>query len=373
VVRGSGLAGAATSSLRTGAGDRIESTRGFRAGRSADGAGAETDGSTGRGFGVKSASAAWRALVIRSRSSPRGGCCCSRWLSKCCPDCLATRDIDVEFVNFGKSLLHNAGCPFHIKSPVKEDSRKSAFPRADPACAENQVPRSGASSCSETLYIFTVSGAKDLRRMSLSTLELNQLRDACGRLGDGEDYRCDDYVENLLSTVLDFQLPYEPTTKNAIEYFYETRRDHLRTHSDLQAALAQFPNTKAGNMALAMFLWNKHLWTRAKFLRVIVNGFEKRGITDQESLRRWLTASDFHADIEGQFRIDYPKNHSIGYAIYHWLLLRCGFDTIKPDKHIRDFIYASIGRKVPPPEAVAALTTIAAQLHRKPYSLDAAI
>jgi hypothetical protein len=87
-----------------GAGDRIASTRGFRAGRSAEGAGSESDGSTGCRFGVKSASAAWRALVIRSRSSPRGWCCCSRWLSKGRPDCLATRNIEGEFVNFGKLL-----------------------------------------------------------------------------------------------------------------------------------------------------------------------------------------------------------------------------------------------------------------------------
>jgi hypothetical protein len=61
VVRGSGLTGAATSSLRTGAGDRIARTRGFRAGCSAEGAGSETDDSAGCRFGVKSASAACRA------------------------------------------------------------------------------------------------------------------------------------------------------------------------------------------------------------------------------------------------------------------------------------------------------------------------
>jgi hypothetical protein len=46
VVRGSGLTGAATFSLRTGAGDRIASTRGFSSGRSAEGAGSEGDGPT---------------------------------------------------------------------------------------------------------------------------------------------------------------------------------------------------------------------------------------------------------------------------------------------------------------------------------------
>jgi outer membrane biosynthesis protein TonB len=71
VVRGSGLTGVAASSLRTDAGDRIESTRGFRAGRSAEGTGSEANRSTARGFGVKSASAAWRALVVRSREPER--------------------------------------------------------------------------------------------------------------------------------------------------------------------------------------------------------------------------------------------------------------------------------------------------------------
>jgi hypothetical protein len=62
------IPGGATSLLGTGAGDRIASTRGLRAGRSAEGTGSEADGSAGCGFGVNSASAAWRALVIRSRS-----------------------------------------------------------------------------------------------------------------------------------------------------------------------------------------------------------------------------------------------------------------------------------------------------------------
>ena len=55
---GLGLTGAAISFSRTGAGDKIGSTRGFRAGRSADGTPSETDGSAGCRFGVKSASAA---------------------------------------------------------------------------------------------------------------------------------------------------------------------------------------------------------------------------------------------------------------------------------------------------------------------------
>jgi hypothetical protein len=122
VVPGSGLTGGATSSLRTGAGDEIGRTRGFRAGRSAEGAGSESDGATGCRFGVKSASATWRALVIRSRSSPRGWCRCSRWLSKGRPDCLATRDIEVECVNFGKSLPQML-----LNAPIKSMSNAVLF------------------------------------------------------------------------------------------------------------------------------------------------------------------------------------------------------------------------------------------------------
>ena len=43
----------------------IGSTRGFRADRSAEGTESETDGSTGCRFGLKSASASWRALERR--------------------------------------------------------------------------------------------------------------------------------------------------------------------------------------------------------------------------------------------------------------------------------------------------------------------
>src|SRR5580692_6829858 len=90
--------------------------------RSAEGAGSESDGATGCRFGVKSASATWRALVIRSRSSPRGWCRCSRWLSKGRPDCLATRDIEVECVNFGKSLPQML-----LNAPIKSMSNAVLF------------------------------------------------------------------------------------------------------------------------------------------------------------------------------------------------------------------------------------------------------
>jgi hypothetical protein len=64
---------------RHSAGDEIGSTRGFRADRAAEGTESETDGSTGCRFGLKSASASWRALerrralALRARSLTSNG------------------------------------------------------------------------------------------------------------------------------------------------------------------------------------------------------------------------------------------------------------------------------------------------------------
>jgi len=69
VVCGSGTIGVSGSSPRTGAAGEIVSTRGLRADGSAGGE-SGTDGPLTGGFDLNSASAAWRALVIRARSSP---------------------------------------------------------------------------------------------------------------------------------------------------------------------------------------------------------------------------------------------------------------------------------------------------------------
>jgi hypothetical protein len=108
-VCGSRLTGVSSCSWRTGAaGETIRSTRGLRADWS-PGAESGTDGSLTGGFAVNSASAAWRALVIRSRSSPRGcGCCCR--LSKICSERLIhSRLSKGRFVRFGKLDLGNRG------------------------------------------------------------------------------------------------------------------------------------------------------------------------------------------------------------------------------------------------------------------------
>src|SRR5579884_1205123 len=67
-IGGSGLPGVSALACRTGAGGEAVKTRGFRSAGSAEERGSETESWVSCRFGLNSASAASRALVIRSRS-----------------------------------------------------------------------------------------------------------------------------------------------------------------------------------------------------------------------------------------------------------------------------------------------------------------
>lgn len=63
----------------------------------------------------------------------------------------------------------------------------------------------------------------------------------------------------------------------------------------------------------------------------------------------------------------------MGLAIFQWLQLRCGIDTIKPDVHVLRFVKNTIGRKATPTEASSSLNAIAIETGREAYRLDSAI
>jgi hypothetical protein len=104
----------------------------------------------------------------------------------------------------------------------------------------------------------------------LSNVERNMLKDACAKLGDGEDYRCENIAENLVLTALDFQMNVREVNK----YFaYFQTKHRLKTMRGLENLLAGIEDTRTGNRELAQSLWGCNHWTRATFLRVIVARF----------------------------------------------------------------------------------------------------
>ncbi len=193
------------------------------------------------------------------------------------------------------------------------------------------------------------------------------LREACDQLDDGPDYRCQDYIENLLNTALDFRM-LSKTVDKAINHFKTTHK--VKTHEELKSLLASFPDTKDGNEKLAECLWNYKFGSRAKFLRKIVDFFESNGVRDQATLDCWAKSADFDADVKGLLR---TEHHSIGYTLFQWLRVRCGANTLKPDSRVLNFIRNVIGRTVTPVEAVRSLEAIAKESNRRANRLDAAI
>ena len=206
--------------------------------------------------------------------------------------------------------------------------------------------------------------------MALTKGEFRKLRKQCDKLSDGPDYRENDYVINLFLTVLDFQMRVE-TVEKALKYFRKTHG--YRSHEKLRSHLDAFSDTRRGNLRLAKSLWNNNHWSRAKFLRMLVREFEARGVKGRKSLKKWVASANFEKDVEGKFKLKYPKNHSIGFVLFSWLQLRLGVPTVKPDLHVVRFVSDAVGRTVSDKETSESLRRVAKKTKREPALLDSAI
>ena len=184
----------------------------------------------------------------------------------------------------------------------------------------------------------------------------------------GEEYRQDDYVANLFITVLDFQMKVE-AVDSAMDFYKENRRGEVHTHEGLDEIISSYPNTKKGNIKLANYLWNNNHWTRVKFLRELLKYFRERNVRDMATLSSWASSTEFQ-DVKGKIK---TKEHSVGYAIFKWLQIRLGVDTVKPDVHVKQFVSDCIGRKAKDEETVEAVEVIAKELQIPAFRLDAAI
>lgn len=171
-----------------------------------------------------------------------------------------------------------------------------------------------------------------------------------------------DFILNLLETVLDYQMNTKVVV-TALERFNANRWSEIRRLDDLESVLVRFADDKEGNTELAQYLWGYNLWTRAQQLRGLADLLRTVGATDQDSLRAWAARSDFKLDFEGRVK-------GLGIAVYQWLVMRQGVDTVKPDVHVRRFAEASVGRPLNDFDVVEVVTEAAKQLGLKAYELD---
>jgi hypothetical protein len=167
---------------------------------------------------------------------------------------------------------------------------------------------------------------------------------------------------NLLETVLDYMLQTEVVVR-ALQRFRETRWNEIRTVDDLERLIARFPEDQAGNTALAQYLWGYNLWTRAQQLHDLARYFRSIGVVDQERLKQWALTSTFKSDFEGRVK-------GLGPAVYQWLVMRQGVDTIKPDVHVRRFAEAAVGRKLSDHDVIDLTTRAAVRIGIKAFELD---
>ena len=176
------------------------------------------------------------------------------------------------------------------------------------------------------------------------------------------DYRESDFVMNLLETVLDYMMQTEVVVK-ALTHYRAHCWAELRTMEDLEGLFERFPEDKDGNLALAQHLWGYNHWKRAQQLRDLVRYFRSIGVTNQERLVSWAAASTFKSDFEGRVK-------GLGPAVYQWLVMRQGVDTVKPDVHVRRFAEAAVGRALNDQDLIDVVTKAAHLLGVRAYELD---
>jgi hypothetical protein len=93
----------------------------------------------------------------------------------------------------------------------------------------------------------------------ISEADVEKLASAARHLpANASSYLEEDFVMNLLETVLDYMLQTEVVVR-ALQRFREHRWDEVRTLDDLERLLARFSEDEAGNTALAQHLWGYNL------------------------------------------------------------------------------------------------------------------
>ena len=189
----------------------------------------------------------------------------------------------------------------------------------------------------------------------ISDEDVRRIAEAGAELPAAEGvYIEDDFVTNLMATVIDYQTQ-SIVVERAIVHYKENRWDEIRTLEDLKRTFDNFDDSRDGDTALAQHLWGYNMWTRAEQLRGLARYLESVGVTDQEALRKWAETSNFEKDFQGQVK-------GLGPAVYQWLIMRQGVDTVKPDVHVRRFAEKAVERPLNDNEVVEGVERAAADL-----------
>ena len=179
------------------------------------------------------------------------------------------------------------------------------------------------------------------------------------------EYAVQDFISILILTVLDYQL-HNTIVDRAHEHFRRLHAQQLPTIESLAAYLSSFPDTKDGNTDAAVSLWNYKHWTRLGQLRKLVEFFRDLGVSDKDGLRIWAEKADFQRDFRGRVK-------GLGPAVFQWLVMRSGVETVKPDVHILNFLASAVGYRPSFGAAISSLERVAHSLGRTPRQLDLAI
>ncbi len=153
------------------------------------------------------------------------------------------------------------------------------------------------------------------------------------------------------------------TVSKAMSHYQENRWDEVRDFEDLKRLLSKYPDDEEGNTTIAQFLWAYRYWNRISLLRKLVSFFQSIDVASQDALRHWARTSDYKRDFKGRVP-------GMGYAVYKWLVMRQGVETVKPDVHVRRFVESIISRRLKDEELVALLEKVATRLGLKAYELD---
>jgi hypothetical protein len=184
------------------------------------------------------------------------------------------------------------------------------------------------------------------------------------------------YLLDVMETTLNLHIQ-EPVVVNALNYFQKRHNQSvsatqqvqtqcIHTHAELQMALDRFADTKEGNKEASQYLWGNYHWTRVALLRRFMEFLTSINVADQPSLHAWAKAADFERDFQGKVK-------GLGIAVFHWLLLRCGVSTIKPDIWVINFAKRILGKRISEKLLVKAFAEIAPLVGESLETIDLTI